>query len=136
MNDDFLKSLKAGQKHLKKDFSNVPEDYFEKLKTTMLKQVDEQNRIKMQWRRRLYSVAAASVLFVGLYFVWQYADTSKNQQFQHGEYAFTGDTMHKKSVYDTTNAFDQSIAADTLWLDEIPNEYLLLYLLEAEEFEF
>lgn len=136
MNDDFLKHLKANQKHTVKGFSDIPDGYFENLKSTMQKRVETQNQGYIQWSRRFYGAAASLVFLLGLYFVWHFASTTNNQQKQLGANIFTTDTVSKEMIEDTLMNIKQDQTKDTLGLDEIPYEYLMLYLIENEEFEF
>ncbi len=136
MNDDFLKRLKTEKTHAIKDFIDIPDGYFETLKSNMLKRVEAQNRSNLQWRMRFFGAAASLVFLLGLYFVWHLANNTNNQKHQLEAYIITTDTLPQEIMRDTVIDFEHGLNADTLLLDEIPYEYLLLYLLEAEEFEF
>lgn len=136
MKDDFLTRLKAEQKRSGKDFSDIPENYFEKFKTEMLNRVEKKSRIKKLYIRSFIGIAATLLILFGLFFVWRYWENSNEVKHYYNGYAIAKDSMFEKPTPDTIPYYDYNTIADTLLLDDIPKEYLLQYLLESEEFEF
>lgn len=126
-------------------FVDIPSGYFEELKTSLLHQLEEKasSTNKPSIYQRVWKAAAFLLILVGLATVL-YLWTKPGKQHNFSQMALSQshtetDTLKEQKIMAIDSlTFGQhlSVEQDSVWLDQLSDDDIILYLIESEEFEF
>lgn len=127
------------------EFSDIPSGYFEGLKTELLHRVDEGLTPvkKFTTYQKSWKVAAALVILVGLasvlYFLIKPGNQQNHSQLAQNQSHFVADSLNQQSTTAVDSlAFGEHAPPeqDSMWLNQLSDDDIIMYLIELEEFEF
>lgn len=126
-------------------FSDIPAGYFEQTKAALLKQVDEnlhasptRKNLRIKWKS-----AAVFLILTGLASLIFYWITPQQQtaytEFTQSDNLQSVDTLKQQfvvSIDSLGRALSLPSESDSLLIDQLTDEDIIMYLIESEEFEF
>ncbi|MBU1368092.1 MAG: hypothetical protein KJ578_03710 [Bacteroidetes bacterium] len=136
MNKSDLKRFESQRNMIGGGFSDLPDEYFELLKARLLRETDKHRKPRIALLARFRYLAAAFVLLLiagGLFWM---LNSELPQNLQVTSLLKPDDSIKNRVEADSGVRHFGDPVIDSLSLKKIPNEYLILYLIESEEFEF